>query len=138
MQDSNTDPILASLKACQGERHARDHANNPQLASNEAVPKNSAAAKNDSAMGHYIAGVAIENHTAVPNPIQSVHDVAGRPLPLDAEPVLVEMIQEKAETASNPVAADHFAKAADGLRGAYEQDKAWLARHPEINQHSRQ
>jgi len=56
MSDSS-DAALSALKASAGERHARDSANNPQIGS-EKVPVNSAAAKTDSALGHYVAALA--------------------------------------------------------------------------------
>lgn len=51
--------MFAALKASAGERHARDSTNNPQIGS-EKVPLNSAAAKTDSALGHYVAALATD------------------------------------------------------------------------------
>jgi hypothetical protein len=50
---------LSKLKASAGERHERDAANNPDLKDN-AVPRDSAAQKNDSALGHLAAAVATD------------------------------------------------------------------------------
>ena len=63
--------------------------------------------------------------------------VQGQSVPLDAEPALAQKIEQEAENANNPAAADHFAKAATNLQAAYEQDKAWLAKHPEMDQGKR-
>ncbi|RYP35534.1 hypothetical protein DL767_003788 [Monosporascus sp. MG133] len=128
---------LEALKASAGERHARDKANNPHLPGN-AVPGYSAAQKTDSALGHYTAGIATNMDTNPPDPQRVNKTVPGRHIPLDAEPALAEAIRRDAETANNPAAADHFAKAAEQLDAAYHQDKEWLAKHPEKDQGSRE
>lgn len=89
------------------------------------MPKESAAAKTDSAMGHYIAGIATNKvsisrspdmrsisdscfkDAPVPEP-QAAGNVPGRMIALDDEPQLAEDIAAKAQTATNPAAADHF------------------------------
>jgi len=72
-----------------------------------------------------------------PDP-QRVNDtVQGQSVPLNAEPKLAQNIEQMAETANNPAAADHFAKAATNLQDAYNQDKEWLAKHPNMDQGSR-
>jgi len=79
-------------------------------------------------VGHYVAGLAAENDT---QPQSSTSIVPVNPVELNAEPRLAESIAAKAQIATNPVAADHFAESANKLQEAHEQDKAWLERHPE-------
>jgi len=74
----------------------------------------------------------------VPNPQSAAaHPVQGHSIPLDAEPQLAEHIAAEAQQAQNPAAADHFSQAAEQLRAAHAQDKAWLARHPDVDQAKR-
>jgi hypothetical protein len=146
---------LSSLKGIAGERHERDHgesaeilpqkheavadiepANNPGLKA-DAVPQGSAAQKTDSALGHFAAGLAVEQGADPANANMVNKTFSGSSVPLSQEPALAEKIEADAEQASDAVAADHFAKAANQLRDAHQQDKEWLAKHPGYDQNSR-
>ena len=74
----------------------------------------------------------------MPEPQRINKSITGQSVPLDSEPALAQSIADRAQTASNPAAADHFAEAANSLQAAYEQDKNWLAKHPDMPQDNRQ
>ena len=65
---------LSKLKASAGERHERDAANNPDLKAN-AVPRDSAAQKADSALGHLTAAIATDQVRLTPAAIHYLPEI---------------------------------------------------------------